>query len=93
MSLLLTREKKIKSKMKVLEKKQHFFHCKYMVNIPDAQGQLTSKYLSESWAKFKLILAFMIVLNTYKNEEDLIKNESARVVTTLNIDFQTLKRS
>ena len=29
----------------------------------------------------------MVVVVTYKNEEDLIKNESARVVTTLFIDF------
>ena len=29
--------------------------------------------------KFKLILAFMHVLVTYKNEEDQIKNEGARV--------------
>ena len=29
----------------------------------------------------------MVVLITCKNEEDLIKNESARVLTTLNINF------
>ena len=33
----------------------------------------------------------MAVLNTCKNEEDPIKNGSYRVVTYLNIDFQTLK--
>ena len=49
--------------------------------------------LSNSSAKFKLIKAFLVVLITCKNEEDPIKNESARVVTTLNIDFQTLKDS
>ena len=32
--------------------------------------------------KFKLIHAFMYVLVTYKNEEDQMKNECARVVTT-----------
>ena len=32
----------------------------------------------------------MVVLITWKNEEVLIKNESARVVTTLNINFQML---
>ena len=37
--------------------------------------------------KFKLIQAFMVVLNTCKNEEDLIKIEGARVVTTLEINF------
>ena len=31
----------------------------------------------------------MVMLVTCKNEEDLIKNEDARVLTTLNIDFST----
>ena len=31
----------------------------------------------------------MVVLLTCKNEEDPIKNEGARVLTTLNIDFST----
>ena len=35
----------------------------------------------------------MVVLVTCKNEEDPIKNEGARVVTRLLIDFQTLKGS
>ena len=64
-----------------------------MVIIPDDQGQLTPQSLSNSWAKFELIQAFLVVLITCKNEEDPIKNESARVVTSLNIDFQTLKDS
>ena len=34
------------------------------------------------WPKFKLIRAFMNGLMTCKNEEDPIKNEGARVVTT-----------
>ena len=33
----------------------------------------------------------MVVLITCKNEEDPIKNESARVVTTLNVNFQTME--
>ena len=33
----------------------------------------------------------MVVLITCKNEEDPIKNESARRVTTLNINLQTIK--
>ena len=41
--------------------------------------------------KFKLIQAFSVVLITCKNEEDPIKNGSAKVVTTSKIDFQTLK--
>ena len=35
------------------------------------------------WPKFKLIHAFMYVLVTYKNEDDQMKNEGTRVVTTL----------
>ena len=34
----------------------------------------------------------MVVLITYKNEEDQIKNERARVVTTLSIDFSDAQR-
>ena len=33
----------------------------------------------------------MVVLNTCKNEEDLIKNEGTRVLTRLYDVFQTLK--
>ena len=35
------------------------------------------------WTKFELFQAFMVVLVTYKNEEDSIKNEGAREVTTV----------
>ena len=31
----------------------------------------------------------MVILVTSKNEEDLIKNEGARMLKTLNIDFST----
>ena len=37
----------------------------------------------EIWPKFKLIHNFMYVLVTYKDEENQMKNEGARVVTTL----------
>ena len=44
--------------------------------------------------KFELFLDIMVVLHTYKNEEDPIKNEDARVLTRLYvIFFQTLKGS
>ena len=36
----------------------------------------------EIWPKFKLIYTFMYVLVTYKNEEDQMKNECARMVKT-----------
>ena len=49
--------------------------------------------------KFKLIQAFMVVLVTYKNEKDPVKNEGPRVLTTFSplyvygIFFHTLKGS
>ena len=52
----------------------------------DAQGKLTP--LSKVGSTLiKLIQAFMDVLVTCKNEEDPIKKEGARVVTTLFIIF------
>ena len=35
------------------------------------------------WTKFKLNHTFMYVLLTYRDEENQMKNEGARVVTTL----------
>ena len=46
--LLSARMKKIHSKMKVLERAQHFSHYKSMGIFPDAQGQLTHKSLVQS---------------------------------------------
>ena len=34
------------------------------------------------WLKIKLIQAFIVVLNTCKNDEDPSKNESTRLLTT-----------
>ena len=62
-----------------LEWPQHFSHFKSMGIFRDAQGQLT-RHLRSNLAE--LILDVMIVLVTYKNEEDPIKNEVARVATT-----------
>ena len=39
------------------------------------------------WPKIELIRDIIVVLVTCKNEEDPIKNEGARVATTLNIEF------
>ena len=85
MHVLVTYKNEVQIKMKVLEWQQHFSHCKSMVIFPDAQGQLTPQY--------QLIQVFVVVHITCKNEEDPIKNESAIVVTTLNINFQMLKGS
>ena len=39
------------------------------------------------WPIFALIRVFISVLVAFKNEEDLVENEGARVVTTLLIYF------
>ena len=65
-----------------LEWPQHFSHYKSMGIFPDAQGQLTPQSEVEPSRNFELIRDVMVVLVTCKNEEDLIKNEVARVATT-----------
>ena len=50
--------------------------------FPDAQGQLTPHSLVRSGQIFELVRDVMDVLVTCKYEEDLIKNEGDRVVTT-----------
>ena len=57
------------------------------VVFSDAQGQLTPKSAVEFCRKFKLIQAFIVVLVTCKKEEDPIKNEGGRVLTSLLFDF------
>ena len=57
------------------------------VVFSDSQGQLTPKSAVEFCRKFKLIQAFIVVLVTCKNEEDPIKNEGGRVLTSLLFDF------
>ena len=78
--------------MKVLEWSQQISHCKSPIIYKstgiflDAQGQVTHK----SWldpAEFRTHSRFMSVLIACKNEEDPIKNEGTRAVTTLFIDF------
>ena len=80
MSLLPTRMKMIHTKMKELERSQHFSHYKSMGIFQDAEGQLTLQSLVESG--FKLVRDIMVVLFTCKYEEDTIKNEGASVFTT-----------
>ena len=79
LSLLPARIKKIQSKMKALEWSQQcyiihqFLRCSRRANSLIGDGILT---------KFKLIRAFIVVLLICKNEYDLFKFESTRVVTT-----------
>ena len=82
MSFLPARMKRIQSKMRALEYSQHFSHYKTMETFPDAERAAYSVFPCLIWPKFKLIRNFMVVLVTYKNEEDPNKNEGARVLTT-----------
>ena len=45
---------------------------------------------SPIWLKLELIPAFMVCLITFKNEEDPIKNEGARVATRLYVNFSDI---
>ena len=87
MSSIPARMKKIQLKMKALECSQDFSHYKSMGIFPDVQGQLTPQSLVLSGRISKLVRDVMDVLVTCKYEEDLIKNEGARVVTTLYSNF------
>ena len=86
MSSLPARMRMIESKMKELECSQDFSHYKSMGIFQDAQGQLTV-VLGPIWQNFKLVRDVMYVLVTCKYEKDPIKNEGARVVTTLYSNF------
>ena len=71
--------------MKALECSQDFSHYKSMGIFPDAKGQLTPQSLVRSSRISNRDV--MAVLVTCKYEEDPIKNEGARVVTTLYSNF------
>ena len=58
-----------------------------LYDFSDAQGQLTQIVSGGIPPKLELIQAFIVVLVTYKNEEDSIQNEGARVLTSLLFDF------
>ena len=70
-------------KNEALECSQDFSHYKSMGIFRLGQGQLTPQYLIQS----ELVRDIMVVLLTCKNKEDPIKNEGARVFTTIYIDF------
>ena len=94
MSSIPARMKKIQLKIKALECSQDFSHYKSPMGIfPDAQGQLTphSAVYGPIWPNFELVPDVMDVLVTCKYEEDPIKNEGARVVTTLYSKFSDVQ--
>ena len=77
----------IKSKMKELECSQDFSHYKSMGIFPDAQGQLTPQSLVRSGRISNSSEMLWMFSLPAKYEEDPIKNEGARVVTTLYSNF------
>ena len=82
---LPARMRLIKSKMKELECSQDFPHYKSMGIFPDAQGQLTPQSLVRSGRisnSFEILWMSSVITCKYIYEEDPIKNEGARVVTT-----------
>ena len=85
---LPARMKMIQSNMEELEWSQHFPIMSLLGFFP-----ANSAVLSPIWPNFKVVRDFTVVLVTCKNEEHPIKNEGARVFTTININFQTLKGS
>ena len=53
------------------------------VLFSDAQRAANSVVSDGIWPKFKLVHTLMYVLVSYKDEENQMKHEGARVVTTL----------
>ena len=74
--------KKINLKLKALEWSQHFSHHKSMGIFPNGQGQVTHETLVEP---IRDVMGFVVACKN--DDDDPIKNEGARVVTTLFIDF------
>ena len=79
--------KKIQLKMKSLECSQDFSHYRSMGSFPDAQGLLTRQSLVGSDKISNLSETLWLSLFSAKKEKDPIKNEGARVFTTLYINF------
>ena len=82
LSWLPARMKKIHSKMKALECWQHFLHYKSIGIFTRGSRATNSAVLGPIWPNCELVWDVMNVLVTCKNQEDLIKNEGPRVLTT-----------
>ena len=73
--------------MKALECSQDFSHYKSWGFFSKLSRTANSEVHGRIWSNFDLVLDFMVVLVTCKNEEDPIENVYARVFTTLYINF------
>ena len=67
------------------------FHFMSMKNLQDSQGQGNSAVRGRIWPNFEPIRELMVVLVSYKNEEDSIKYEGSKVATALYVDFRPSK--
>ena len=92
MPLFSARMKKIQSKMKAVECSQHFSHCKSMGNFQAPRAANSAVH-----GPIRLIVElnpdFMVVLVTYKNEDDSIKNEELECSQHYTVIFQTTRGS
>ena len=79
LSLLPARMEKIQSKMKALEWSQQSYIIRQFLRYSRAANSLLGDGILR---EFKLIPAFIVVLLICKNEYDLFKIESTRVVKT-----------
>ena len=85
--------------MKALESRQHYMHL--YINFQDIQGQLALQSMvgsgrissSSEILWLSLLLSWINMLTIHKNDEDKIKNQGSKVLTTLIINFQTFKGS
>ena len=72
--------------MKELECSQYFSHYKSR-DFSRCQRAAYSAVLGPIWQNIELVRDIIDVFVTFKYKEDPIKNEGARVLTTLNINF------
>ena len=87
MSLLPARMKKIQTIMQALECSKDFSHCKSMGIFPDAQGQLTPQSLVRSGRISNSSEMLWMSLLPASMKKIRLKNEGARVDTTLYSNF------
>ena len=86
MSSLPAKKEEDQLKIKALECSQDFS----LLSHGDFSRRSRAAYSAvhaRIWSNFELVRDFIVVLVTCKNEEDPIKNEDARVFTTLYINF------
>ena len=89
--LVTCKNKEDQLKLKALEWSQHISHCKSLEIFFRCSRAANSVVRSWVWRELQLIQAFMAILVTCKKGEDPIKNEGARVTTSLFVDFSDVQ--